>query len=50
MTSARHMDEFDQGLKRAKAVPIAHPLRAQSGIHSTEESSYEGPVARIMQL
>ncbi len=48
MTPARHMDKSDEELRRT--VAIARPLRIQLGTHSTEDSSSEVQVARIMQL
>jgi hypothetical protein len=50
MISARRMDEFGQGPKRALAEAVAHPLKIQPGIHSTGDPSSKRPVARIVQL
>ncbi len=49
-TSARSIDESNQGPRRAVAIAIARPLRIQPGIHSIEDSSSKWPVNRIMQL
>ncbi len=46
----RHMNESSQGSKRAVAKSVAQPLRIQSSIHNTEDSSSKRPVAKTMQL
>jgi hypothetical protein len=44
--SCRQMDESVQRPRRAVAKAVAHPLRIQPGIHGTEDSSSNRPVAR----
>jgi hypothetical protein len=39
-----------QGPKKAVSEAIAHLLKIQLGIHSTEDSSSKRPVARIVRL